>query len=397
MLIGVVGKANTGKSTFFKAATLMDIEIANYPFATIKPNQGIGFVSVPCVDKDFGVQCDPKIGYCREHQRFIAVDMIDVAGLVPGAHEGKGMGLEFLNDLNQADCLIHVIDASGSTNEGGEPGATGSYDPAKDIAFLEEELDHWYLNLLKKPWEKFARATAQTNEDAAKALHKQFSGLGSTEDMIKSLLKQTSLENKKLNEWSEKELFAFAKALRKHTKPMIIAANKLDLPNAQENLKKLKERFPEHTIVGCSAVAELALKEADKQQSVTYLPGDDHFDVKGELNEQQQKGLDYIKTNVLEEHGSTGVQDVINTATLDTLDNIAVWPVATNKLTDKDGNVLPDVFLLPAKSTAIEFAYKVHTDFGKNFIRAIHLQTKKTVGKDFALHHRDVIEIVADK
>ena len=93
MLIGVVGKANIGKSTFFKAATLMDIEIANYPFATIKPNHGVGFIRVPCVDKDFNTQCNPRTGYCKNHERFITVDMIDVAGLVPGAHEGKGMGV----------------------------------------------------------------------------------------------------------------------------------------------------------------------------------------------------------------------------------------------------------------------------------------------------------------
>ncbi|MBN1274991.1 redox-regulated ATPase YchF [Candidatus Woesearchaeota archaeon] len=397
MLIGVVGKANTGKSTFFKAATLMDVEIANYPFATIKPNHGVGFLRVPCVDKDFNTQCNPRTGYCKEHERFIPVDVIDVAGLVPGAHEGKGMGLEFLNDLNQADCLVHVIDCSGSTNEGGEPVEPGTHDPAKDIKFLEEELDHWYLGILKKPWEKFSRATAQTNEDVAKSLHKQFSGLGSTEDMIKDLLERTGLEDKKLNTWNEEELFRFGKALRKATKPMIIAANKLDLPQAQENLERLREEFPEHVIVGCSAVSELALKEADKHQAIHYLPGDDHFTVKGELNEQQKKGLEYIKTNVLAKHGSTGVQAVINKAVLEVLDHIAVWPGGVHKLADKDGNVLPDVFLLPAKSTALDFAYKVHTDFGKHFIRAIHVPTKRTVGKDFELHHRDVIEIIADK
>jgi len=150
MLIGVVGKANVGKSTFFKAATLMDIEIANYPFATIKPNHGVGFVKVKDAARDFDKTANPREGFVQDEFRFVPIDMIDVAGLVPGAHEGKGMGSQFLDDLRQADALIHVIDVSGSTNEKGEPIEIGSYDPANDVKFLEEELDYWYLTILKK-------------------------------------------------------------------------------------------------------------------------------------------------------------------------------------------------------------------------------------------------------
>jgi ribosome-binding ATPase YchF (GTP1/OBG family) len=169
MIIGVVGKANVGKSTFFKASTLADVEIANYPFATIKPNTGIGFVKIDCADQFFKVQCNPRIGYCVNHKRFVPFDMIDVAGLVPGAHEGKGMGLSFLNDLNQADALIHVVDISGSTNERGEPVEPGERDPSDDIKFLEDELDFWYLDILKKTWEKFSRSVTQTNAEIDKA------------------------------------------------------------------------------------------------------------------------------------------------------------------------------------------------------------------------------------
>src|SRR3989338_977131 len=115
MLIGVVGKPSTGKSTFFKASTLADVEIANYPFTTIKPNRAVVFVKIECVDKEFGKQCSPRIGYCVNGKRFVAVELLDVAGLVPGAHEGKGLGNQFLNDLNQADALIHIVDISGST------------------------------------------------------------------------------------------------------------------------------------------------------------------------------------------------------------------------------------------------------------------------------------------
>ncbi len=185
MIIGIVGKANVGKSTFFKAMTLADIEIANYPFATIKPNHGIGFVRIECIDTFFKTQCNPREGFCMNHQRFVPVNVIDVAGLVPGAHEGKGMGNQFLDDLRQADALIHVIDCSGGTNENGEPIQPGTYAPENDVIFLEKELDHWYDGILKKGWEKFARVVQMEQKDVEKPLAKQLSGLGVNETHVK--------------------------------------------------------------------------------------------------------------------------------------------------------------------------------------------------------------------
>lgn len=398
MIIGVVGKANVGKSTFFKACTLADIEIANYPFATIKPNTGVGFVKVDCADKFFNVQCNPRIGYCVNHKRFVAIDMIDVAGLVPGAHEGKGMGLEFLNDLNQADALIHVIDVSGSTNEKGEPVAPGTRDPAEDIKFLEAELDYWYTGILKKTWEKFARTVQQTNTDVEKAIHKQFSGLGSSEEMIKSILVQLNLFEKRLNMWSEDELFAFSRELRIRTKPMLVAANKIDVLGAEENYKRLREEFPHLTIVPCSAESELALKEAAKHKMIDYVPGENDFNIIGELNEKQKNALEFIKDNVLKKYvEGTGVQQAINSVVFNVLKQIIIFPGGVNKLSDQYGNVLPDCFLMPKGSTALDFAFKIHTDLGNKFIRAIDVKTKRTVGKDHSLKSGDVIEIISNK
>lgn len=396
MIIGVVGKANVGKSTFFKASTLADIEIANYPFATIKPNTGVGFIKIDCADKFFEKQCNPRVGYCQEHKRFVPVNMIDVAGLVPGAHEGKGMGLEFLNDLNQADLLIHVIDVSGSTNDKGEPVSPGTHNPAKDVIFLEEELDYWYLNILKKAWEKFSRAVSQTNQEIDKALHKQFSGLGSDEDMIKEILSKLNLKEKKLSTWNEEELLKFASALRKKTKPMIVAANKIDVKGAYENYEKLKKEFPNTVFVPCSSESELALKEAAKHKLIDYIPGEKNFEIKGNLNEKQQKALEFIKENVLTKYG-TGVQDTLNKSVLEVLEYIPIFPGGVNKLEDQHGNVLPDCFLLKKNSTALDFAYKIHTDLGETFIRAIDVKTKRTVGKEHILKAGDVIEIISHK
>jgi len=393
MLIGVIGKPNTGKSTFFKAATLAEAEIGNYPFVTIKPNQGVGYVKVKCADKEFSVKCKPKEGYCLEGNRFIPVKMMDVAGLVPGAHEGKGMGNQFLDDLRQADVLVHVIDCSGSTNEKGEPVSAGSYDPANDIRFLETELDMWYLSIFKRVWDKFARQVKQEQKDAPKAIAKQFSGLKVTDKLVEQLIKDLNLDSISINEWTDDQLETLVRELRKATKPIIIAANKIDVPLAGDNLKKLKDEFSDEIIVPCSSESELALKEAAKHSLISYIPGENDFSiVSDKLNSQQKAGLDFIKANVLKT-GSTGVQDVLNSSVFKLLQYIAVYPVATSRLTDKEGNILPDCFLVPKGTTALEFAYHIHSDIGTAFVKAIDIKTKQVIGKEHVLKDGDVIEI----
>lgn len=398
MLIGVVGKANVGKSTFFKAATLAETEIANYPFATIKPHEGVGFVKVDCVDKEFGKQCHPRMGFCTNGNRFVPVKLLDVAGLVPGAHEGKGMGNQFLDDLRQADVLVHVIDGAGATNEKGEPVSPGTHDPAEDVRFLEFELDMWYLGILKKGWEKFARTVIQEKGEIHLALSKQLSGLGVTSAMVEEAIGLLSLDKERPQYWTEEQMKRLATFLRKKTKPMIIAANKLDLPGTEQNIERLKKLFPKDTIIGCSGDAELALKEAAKAGLITYLPGDGNFTIidEGKISPQQKQALEFIR-KMVQKYGSTGVQDVLDTAVWKLLGYLAIYPGGANKLEDSDGRVLPDCFLLPAKSTALDFAYRLHTDFGKHFIRAIDVKTKRAVGKEHLLKHRDVMEIVAGR
>jgi len=398
MLIGIVGKPNCGKSTFFKAATLAEVGIANYPFTTIKPNHGTGFVKVDCVDKEFNVKCNPRFGYCIDGKRFVPVDLLDVAGLVPGAHEGKGMGNQFLDDLNQADALIHIIDVSGSINEKGEAVEPLSYDPANDIAFLEHELDMWYLRLIEKGWEKFARAVNQERPELHKAVSRQLSSLRVTEDLMKNVIEKLDL-NKDIIKWGKDALLRIAIELRKATKPMLIACNKIDVQGAEKNFERLKNEFKDCMLIPCSAESELALREAAKHELIRYIPGENDFKIKneGKLNEKQKKALDFIKNNVLEKYGSTGIQNVLDKAVFELLKCIAVFPVATSKLSDKDGNILPDCFLVPENITALDFAFKIHTDIGNNFIKAIDVKSKKPVGKDHILRNRDIIEIATSK
>ena len=401
MLVGVVGKANVGKSTFFKALTLANVQIENYPFATIKPNHGMGYVRIECADKFFNVKCNPREGYCIKHNRFVPVDLIDVAGLVPGAYEGKGMGNQFLDDLRQADVLIHVVDASGGTNELGEPVTPGSYDPCNDIRFLEIELDMWYLRLIKKGWDRFARAVQHEKdheEKIVKDIAKHLSSLKVNEDMVEEILSKLDLDRSNILSWGEEDLKKIAIGLRKKTKKMIIAANKIDVPAAKENLAKLKKEFPNYIIIGCSSESELALKEASKNGLIEYIPGNNDFKIlqPDKLNEKQKNALDFIKKNVLDVFQSTGVQQVIDAAVFDLLNYIAVFPVGA-KLADSDGNILPDCFLIPQKTTALDFAYRLHTDFGDNFIKAIDVKSKTTIGKEHQLKNGDVVEIISGK
>ncbi len=399
MLVGVVGKPSTGKSTFFKAATLAEVEIAAYPFTTIKPNSAVGYVKIDCADQEFGRQCHPRTGYCLKGKRFVPVQLLDVAGLIPGAHQGLGLGNQFLDDLRQADALIHIIDAAGATNEKGESVPAGSYDPCNDVEFLEVELDMWYLGILKKGWEKFARTIVQEKREIHLALAVQLSGLHVTAAMVEEAIAKLCLNKEKPLQWGELELKGLAQELRKKTKPLIIACNKADVPAAEKNIGRLQQKFPQHQFIPCSADSELALREAAKAGLIDYLPGDNDFAVirAEKLNERQQKALEFIQKSVLQKFGNTGVQQTLDKAVFNLLGYVAVYPGGVSKLEDSEGRCLPDCFLMPPKSTALDFAYKLHTDLGKNFICAKDVKTKKTVGKEYVLKHRDVIEIVSGR
>lgn len=397
MLIGIVGKPSAGKSTFFKAATMAEVEIANYPFTTIKPNHAVGYVRVPCADTFFNVQCNPRFGYCINHTRFVPVDLLDVAGLVPGAHLGHGMGNQFLDDLRQADVLIHVVDVSGSVNEKGESVPPLSYNPENDVRFLETELNMWFLGLIKKGWERFARQIVQEKKEIHKALAVQLSGLRVGEDLVKDAIKKLYLDPQKPHEWTEKQLFELAATLRAESKKIILACNKIDVPGAEKNFIRLKEVFLHYLSVPCSAQAEVMLREAARDGVMRYMPGENEFHLLQQLSAKQKKAFDFIAEHILKPFSNTGVQNVLDSAVFDSLGYIAIFPGGINKLADSDGRVLPDCFLMPPKSTALDFAYKLHTDLGKKFIRAIDVKTKRTVGKEHLLQHGDVIEIVAGK
>jgi len=399
LLIGVIGKTNVGKSTFFAAATLATVEIANHPFTTIKPNIGVGYVRKKCVCKEFGVKDNPRNSICIDGERFIPVTLIDVAGLIPEAHKGRGLGNKFLDDLRKADVLLHVVDASGSTDAEGRPVPPGTYDPVEEVRLIQREVDLWLFQILQKDWRRLVHK-AESEGKFEDLLAERLAGLSITKTHIVKALRDAKLENTKPSSWRSKELMLFVSTLRKIAKPSVIVANKADISEAQDIIKKMTKELKDEIVVPTSALAELVLRRAAKKGYIKYLPGDPDFEVVDEskLTPKERKGLEYIREHVLRKWGSTGVQQALNKAVFEVLEMIAVYPVEDPvKLTDHEGRVLPDVFLVKKGTTARELAYKIHTDLGRTFLYAIDARSKRRLGENYVLQDNDVISIVAAK
>jgi len=398
-LIGIIGKTNVGKSTFFAAATLIQVKIENRPFVTIEPNVGIGYVRTRCAHTELNLpKCDPKNSLCIRGSRFIPVKLMDVAGLIKDAHKGRGLGNKFLDDLRQADVLLHIVDVSGSTDEEGNYVRPGYHDPLNDVLIIENEVNEWFYNIISKDWPRVSRALDNLPQDkVVDTLTQRVSGLSVRREHVIKALKATGLESSKPSAWREEELRIFAKTLREVSKPIVIVANKMDLPTSEDNLKRLKKELPGRVIVSTSAEYELALRRAAKLGLIDYLPGDPIFKIidSGKLTSKQREVLKLIEEFMIK-FGGTGVQEAINTSIFNVLNLITVYPVEDiNKYTDREGNVLPDAYLVPKGATALDLAYMVHTDLGKGFLYSILARGKRRVGADYVLSDGDVIKVVS--
>lgn len=396
MLIGIVGKPSCGKSTFLNALTMVDAKVGDYPFTTVNPNRGTAYVRSPCVCKVLNVKDNPKNSLCKDGIRYLPVQILDVAGLVPGASEGRGLGNKFLDDLRQADVLIHVVDASGSLDAEGNQIDKGSWDPLKDINFLEEEIDAWIKSIIMRDYEVMKKKAAAEKIRFSVLLHEKLTGLAIKKSIIEESIREVGITDDDVKTWDAK-FDLLIKVIRRKSKPIVIVANKIDQPTSENNYKRLKDEL-NVTVFPVSALAEVFLRNENETQTIDYVLGSSEFTILNEekLSDNKKNLLKKIKTDLLDKYGSTGVQAVLSSVVFDLLNMIVVYPVEdVSKFADKSGNVLPDAYLVPKGTTAIELAGKVHTDFAKNFIHGMLAPSGRRVGVDYELQNNDIIRIVS--
>jgi len=397
-MVGLVGKANVGKSTFFAAATMKAVDIAGFPFTTIEANKGVAYLRSPCVCKELGVEDDPVNSACVDGVRLVPVDIIDCPGLIRGAHQGKGLGNQFLDEVRRADALIVVADAAGATDDNGQPVPPGSHDPVEDVRMLESEFDLWLLGIVSKDWEKIARTAQSAREEIGRHLEEKLTGLSMNRFHMAEAVENTGLDPYKPLLWSGDDLSRFVTELRKASKPLIVAANKADKETAVEGIEKLKAAG--YDVVPTCAEAELMLRRASQAGLIRYTPGDGDFEISdpSSLSERQLKALEMIREKVLGRCGTTGLQEAINAAFFRLLESIPIYPVEdAEKLTDHQGRVLPDCYMVRRGTTTKQFAGLIHSELAESFIFAIDARTKRRLGDSHVLKENDIIQIVAAK
>jgi ribosome-binding ATPase YchF (GTP1/OBG family) len=384
--VGLAGKPNAGKSTFFRAATRAEAEVGNYPFTTIDANRGVAAVRTDCPCDDID-DLEGYCGNCRKGRRYVPVELVDVAGLVPDAHKGRGLGNQFLDELRQADVILHVVDASGGTDEEGEPVEVGEHDPQEDIEFLEHEMEMWIAGVLRDNLNGLVRRSKTPDFELDDALSDVLTGVGASERDVQRALRTVELPP--VGDWGNDEVEELAREVRRLSKPILVVGNKVDV--APDDYV---EALLADGAVPASAESELALRRADESGVVDYAPGNASFDITGEVSGEQRAGLERVR-DVVEEHGGTGVQDALDTAVYDLLNRITAYPVENeNRWTDGSGNVLPDAFLLRNGATPRDLAYAIHSDIGEAYHHAVDGRTKQRISDDTELEEGDVVKVV---
>jgi ribosome-binding ATPase YchF (GTP1/OBG family) len=384
--IGLIGKTNTGKTTFFNAATLSSEEISSYPFTTKKPISGISHAITLCVHPEFKVQDNPNNSKCVDGWRYIPIELIDLPGLIKDAWKGK-----------QSDALLHVVDASGGVDSAGQISEAGTGDPISDFADIEEELIMWYQKILEGNREKVSKSI-KTGSDIIEAITDLFRGIGVNKYHVQDALNSTGLSEKDFDNFNMVDSKKLSSHLRRISKPTLIVANKVDVDGADKNFDKLRERYNDTIVIPASGDSELSLRRAEQQELIKYSPGSEQFDIikSDKLNEKQTEALNFIKKGIMGEYMRTGVQFAINIAVFKLLKMNSIYPVADDKkLSDKKGRILPDLILLKDGATVNDLAREIHTDLTKGLLYAKDLRYNLRLPLDYQLRDRDVVSLVS--
>ena len=395
--IGLIGKTNTGKTTFFNSSTLSSDEISTYPFTTKKSSTSVGYAITLCVHPEFNVIDNPNNSRCEDGWRYIPIELIDLPGLIKDAWKGKGLGNQFLSIASQSDALLHVVDASGSIDATGKITETGSGDPVSDFADIEEELNMWYQKILEGNRDRLQKII-KSGDDHVDALTELYQGVGVKRNHVKEALKTSGLEEKDIENYDMQDSKKFASYLRKISKPTLIVANKIDVNGADKNFERLRERYNDMIVIPASADSELTLRRAEQKELIKYSPGSENFEVLqiNELNQKQKDALDFIQSGIMGEYMRTGVQFAINVTVFKLLKMNSIYPVASpEKLSDKKGRILPDLVLLKDGATITDLAKEIHSDLTKGLLYAKDLRYNLRVPTNYQLRDRDVICLIS--
>jgi ribosome-binding ATPase YchF (GTP1/OBG family) len=389
LTIGIVGKTNTGKTTLFNAATLLNAKISNFPFTTKEPNIGTAYVCDVCVCKELGVKDNPLNSTCIDGWRYVPIRLIDVPGLVKDAWIDRGLGNQFLSIIGQADALIHVVDASGSIDAEGKITQPGSGNPVQDAIDVEMEINRWIADIIERNRQFIIREASASS--LSEAIAKALSGVKANPPQVLQALEKSGLKDVPFAEWNLNQTIKFAAFLLPLIKPTLIIANKMDILTSENYIGLLTEYYGRSLVAACSAEAELVLRRAEKMGLLQYAPGQEKFRIKAnaQLTAKQQGALEYIEKRVMEKWISTGIQQALNTVVFKLLKSNMVYPVSDEfKYTDHHGNVLPDVYLMPDGSIPLDLARNVHTRLVENYILAIDAKTGVRLPKDYTLRQR---------
>jgi ribosome-binding ATPase YchF (GTP1/OBG family) len=393
--IAIIGKTNTGKTTLFNAATLLNAKISNFPFTTKKPNIGTAYVCDICVCKELGVKDNPLNSACLDGWRYVPIKLVDVPGLIKDAWKGRGLGNQFLSAIGQADALIHVVDASGSIDADGKITQPGSGNPVADAVDIEMEIYRWIEDIIERNRESIIRESSSSS--LAEAITKSLSAMKMHSYQALQAIEKAELKEVPFEKWTIDHTIKFAAFLLPIIKPTIIIANKMDIATAEKYFERLTEYYGRSLVAASSAEAELVLRRAEKAGLLQYNPGQEKFRIKenAKLTPKQQAALSYIERRVMAKWMNTGIQQALNTVVFKLLKTNMVYPVSDeHNFTDHHANVLPDVYLMPDGTTPIDLARNIHSTIAKNYILAIDAKTGVRLPKDYNLRHKDVIKIV---
>ncbi|MGY5152120.1 MAG: redox-regulated ATPase YchF [Candidatus Nitrosopumilus sp. bin_6a] len=395
--IGLIGKTNTGKTTFFNSATLSSEEISSYPFTTKSPVSGVAHAISLCVHPEFKIQDNPNNSKCLDGWRYIPIELIDLPGLIKDAWKGKGLGNQFLSIAAQSDALLHVVDASGGIDSTGKITEVGTGDPISDFADIEEELIMWYHKILEGNRDKVSKLI-KTGTDVLDAITDLYRGIGVTKTHVKNTFHATGLEETTFDDFNMVDSKKFASHLRKISKPTLIVANKVDVEGADKNFARLRERYNDSIIIPVSGDSEFVLRRAEQKGLIKYSPGSETFEIikSHDLNEKQRNALDFIKSEIMGEYMRTGVQFAINVAVFKLLKMNSIYPVADEKnMADKKGRILPDLILLKDGATISDLAKEIHSDLTKGLLYGKDLRYNLRLPVDYQLRDRDVVSLVS--